>query len=177
MDLVETSFPLKDNLKKDIKSLFSDLQKDTSGAYPPRSVTDSVGGVGPWLSLDERKPRFIGIENREIVGYIEVEFLAEIETEEKKEYWQSKFLDYDISKIAVLKRLVVSPRFQGKGIGASLISLGLEATEGFTPGLVVLEYLPGAIELYERMGAVRVAETKEMEISGFDISIYSYLFN
>jgi len=159
-------------LKKDIELLFFDLQKDTNGAYPPRGNTDRVGGIGQWLSLDEEKLRLAAVEGGEIVGYIEVEFLTEIQ-ENQKEYWLNKFPDYDISKIAVLKRLAVSPRFQEQGIGSELVSLALKATEEYITGLVVLEYLSKAISLYEKMGAVRVAETKAAEKGK---CVYSYLF-
>jgi len=173
---------IHDGINDEIVELFKNVQLSTNGIYPPQSRVIEEGGMETWLNLSTPHRQFSVKKDGKLVGYMEIENLAEVYLEPKKkkkeiDYWERAFskLDFPIQSLSVIKRLVVHPKERRHGIGRSLLKHGIQTiqlSQGQTVALVVLSSLESAIRLYESEGATYITRFT----GNSENQLHSYIF-
>lgn len=165
--------PYQDSDHQAVIDLFVAVQEATDGLYPDQDLIDvkfgeGVEGLTAWLDNNPNQeapapPRFVYQEGDNIIGHYQIESLADEKKEAFHGYWQMAFAGFDISKLAVIKKLAVAPDFWGNGYGKELVEDAVARIRkmGLTPAVKALEHREHARDIYTSYGGLLVGNFPE----------------
>lgn len=166
--------PYQDQDKQAVLDLFLAVQEATDGLYPDQEIIDikygeGVEGVEAWLDSNPNKSaplpeRFVYQEGDNIIGYYQIDNLADEKKSDFADYWRMAFSGFDTGELAVIKKLGVAPDFWGNGYGRELVDKALEQIRamGQRPAAVCLEHREHAREIFTERGGLLVANFPEV---------------